>query len=107
MTTCPSAKARNAASKPHNQGPTTRKGPATDMAARKQLFHPEEVKQKIQASQLINRLQSHALSEPCMTDGQVRAAFGLLDKVLPSLKAVEHGGGLSLSVNISGRSADL
>ena len=68
------------------------------MAARKQLFHPEEVKQKIQASQLINRLQSHALSEPCMTDSQVRAAFGLLDKVVPTLKAVEHSGDVGLTV---------
>jgi len=69
------------------------------MAARKQLFHPDDVKKKIQASQLINRLQSHALSDstaddykPVMTDSQVRAAFGLLDKVVPNLKAVEHSG---------------
>lgn len=68
------------------------------MAARKQLFHPEEVKQKIQASQLINRLQTHALSEPIMTDSQVRAAFGLLDKVVPSLKAIEHSGDMGLTV---------
>lgn len=63
------------------------------MAKRKQLWHPDEVKARIQASQLINRLQDHALSdEPKMSDGQVRAAFGLLDKVVPSLKAVEVSG---------------
>ncbi|MEN9924362.1 MAG: hypothetical protein RL268_488 [Pseudomonadota bacterium] len=69
------------------------------MAARKQLFHPDEVKKRIQASQLINRLQSHALADstgdnyrPLMTDSQVRAAFGLLDKVVPNLKAVEFSG---------------
>ena len=87
------------------------------MAARKQLFHPDEVKQKIQASQLINRLQKHALSDiigetyedgkAVMTDSQVRAAFGLLSKVVPDMKAVELSGGMSLSVNIVGRSADL
>lgn len=73
------------------------------MAARKQLFHPDEVKKKIQASQLINRLQNHALftdhddeakvKKTMMTDSQVRAAFGLLDKVVPSLKAIEHNTG--------------
>lgn len=72
------------------------------MATRKQLFHPDEVKKKIQTSQLINRLQNHALftdhddeakcRKTLMTDSQVRAAFGLLDKVVPSLKAVELSG---------------
>jgi hypothetical protein len=76
------------------------------MATRKQLFHPDEVKKKIQTSQLINRLQNHALfvddpemekyervkMQTVMSDSQVRAAFGLLDKVVPNLKAVEHSG---------------
>ena len=70
------------------------------MAARKQLFHPDEVKKKIQTSQLINRLQNFALLTPndpdfankAMSGDQVRAAFGLLDKAVPSLKAVEHSG---------------
>jgi hypothetical protein len=76
------------------------------MAARKQLFHPDEVKQKIQASQLINRLQNFALlkmgdedaASKMMTSDQVRAAFGLLDKVVPSLKAIEHSGDVGLTV---------
>lgn len=74
------------------------------MATRKQLWHPDEVRQKIQASQLINRLQDHALStaaEPIMTDSQVRAAFGLLGKVVPDLKAIEHStgaGGLNITI---------
>jgi len=78
------------------------------MATRKQLWHPDEVKKRIQASQLINRLQDHALCEDGgkMTDSQVRAAFGLLDKVVPNLKAVEHsgpeGGPLQLLVRIGG-----
>lgn len=63
------------------------------MAARKQLFHPDEVKQKIQASQLINRLQGHVFSdEPLMDASQVTAALKLLGKVVPDLKAIEHSG---------------
>lgn len=63
------------------------------MAARKQLWHPDEVKKKIQASQLINRLTEHALSEnPIMDASQVTAATKLLGKVVPDLKAVEHSG---------------
>ena len=63
------------------------------MAARKQLFHPDEVRKKIQASQLINRLTKHALSNiPIMDASQVTAATKLLGKVVPDLKAVEHSG---------------
>ena len=63
------------------------------MAARKQLFHPDEVKKKIQASQLINRLTKHALSKsPLMDASQVTTATKLLNKVVPDLRAVEHSG---------------
>lgn len=64
------------------------------MAARKQLWHPDEVRRKIQASQLINRLTAHALSEagPLMDASQVQAARLLLDKVLPNLQSVAVGG---------------
>lgn len=63
------------------------------MAKRKQLFHPDEVKKKIQVSQLINRLQENALSEQeTMTKGQIASANSLLDRVMPKLKAVEHSG---------------
>ena len=84
------------------------------MAARKQAFHPDEVKQKIKASQLINRLQNHALfvddpeaedadmvrRQTVMSDSQVRAAFGLLAKTVPDLKSVEHSGNVGLSVTL-------
>jgi hypothetical protein len=84
------------------------------MAARKQLFHPNEVKEKIKASQLINRLQNHALfvddpeaenaemiaRQTVMSDSQVRAAFGLLAKVVPDMKAVEHTGNVGLTVKL-------
>lgn len=69
------------------------------MAKRKQLFHPEEVKKKIQASQLINRLQENALStKEIMTAGQIASANSLLDRVVPKLKAVEHSGQMGVTV---------
>ena len=62
------------------------------MAARKQLWHPDDVKAKIQASQLINRLTKHALSdEPIMDASQVAAASKLLNKVLPDAKPEQAG----------------
>lgn len=54
--------------------------------------HSESCKQKIQATQLINRLQAHALSNLDLKDSQIRAIDILLKKVLPDMKAVEHSG---------------
>lgn len=64
------------------------------MAVRKQLWHPDEVRQKIQTSQLINRLTNHALSDtgPIMDASQVKAAQILLGKAIPDLAAIEHSG---------------
>lgn len=63
------------------------------MAARKQLFHPDEVRKKIQTSQLINRLTAHINSpEPLMDASQVAAAKILLGKALPDLSAVTFQG---------------
>lgn len=68
------------------------------MAPRKQLWHPDEVKKKIQTSQLINRLTEHALSDvPIMDASQVTAAVKLIGKVIPDTKAVEHSGDLSVT----------
>lgn len=59
------------------------------MASRKQLWHPDEVRAKIQASQLINRLTDHALSDaPIMDASQVNAAKILLGKAIPDLSSV-------------------
>lgn len=56
------------------------------MAKRKQLWHPDEVRRKIQASQLINRLQNNALAEkPVMDAGQIQCANILLRKSIPDL----------------------
>lgn len=62
------------------------------MAPRIKNFHTEEVRQKIKASQLINRLQDHIFSEVDMTKTQVSAALGLLKKVVPDLQAMQVSG---------------
>lgn len=84
------------------------------MAARKQLFHPDVVKEKIKTSQLINRLQNHAFctaddpdaAKKMMNADQVRAAFGLLAKTVPDLKATDENGSsatkIELKVTIGG-----
>lgn len=54
------------------------------MAARLNPKHQEFVKAKIQGTQLINRLQNHALGKlkDKMTDSQVKAADILLRKIV-------------------------
>lgn len=62
------------------------------MATRKQLWHPDHVRQKIQASQLVNRLHDHAIGKTDMTPTQVRAAEVLLKKCVPDLSTVTMAG---------------
>lgn len=62
------------------------------MAVRKHLYHPDEVKEKIRVSQILNRLNGHSLGEVEMTATQVNAAKILLAKVIPDLRAIEHSG---------------
>ena len=59
------------------------------MAKRKMLFHPDYVREKIRASQLINRLQKCAFGEISLTVTQLRAIEILLRKSIPDLAAVE------------------
>jgi len=60
------------------------------MAARKlRKYHDEQTRAKIQAAQLINRLQDCVFGKVEMTSAQVTAALHLLKKVLPDLKQVE------------------
>jgi hypothetical protein len=59
------------------------------MAKRKTLFHPDYVREKIRASQLINRLQSCAMGEIDLTMPQIRAIEILLRKCIPDLTAAE------------------
>lgn len=77
------------------------------MAARKQLWHPDEVRQKIQASQLINRLMDHINSNvPIMDSSQVTAATKLLNKVLPDLSSTTLTGDLKVEAVASKEQRD-
>jgi hypothetical protein len=59
------------------------------VAARKTIKHlPQQWREKIQTSMLINRLQDFVKGEVEMTPHQVTAALGLLKKSLPDLSAV-------------------
>lgn len=62
------------------------------MAARLRRNHQDEVRAKIQASQLINRLQDHVDGTVEMSATQLRAAEILLKKSLPDLTATELSG---------------
>jgi hypothetical protein len=59
------------------------------MAKRKMLFHPDYVREKIRASQLINRLQKCAFGEISLTRTQLRAIEILLRKSIPDLATAE------------------
>lgn len=67
------------------------------MAARIRKNHQDEIRAKIQASQLINVLQAHALTgEGEITPTRMKAIEILLRKSVPDLSAVEltgEGGG--------------
>jgi hypothetical protein len=62
------------------------------MAARKNLSHPERVRERIRTTQLVRRLTKHVLGKIEMAPTQVTAALGLLKKTLPDLSAIEHTG---------------
>jgi hypothetical protein len=57
------------------------------MATRLNPKHDEATRQKIQTSQLVNRLQEFIFGEAQMEKSQVTAALGLLKKTLPDLSA--------------------
>lgn len=64
------------------------------MAARLRAKHQDEVRAKIQASQLINVLQNHALGDDDkeMTSSRLKAIEILLRKSLPDLSSTEITG---------------
>lgn len=63
------------------------------MAARiNKIRHDDETRAKIQASQLINRLQDYALNGGDLDSGRIKAIEVLLKKTLPDLSAVQLGG---------------
>ena len=55
-------------------------------------LHQDDVRAKIQASQIINRLMGHINGECDLSATQVNAANILLRKTLPDLSSVELGG---------------
>ena len=59
------------------------------MAKRKMLFHSDYVREKIRASQLINRLHKCAFGEISLSTTQLRAIEILLRKCIPDLTAAE------------------
>lgn len=78
------------------------------MAARLRPRHQDEVRAKIQASQLINVLQNHALSgEGEISPSRLKAIEILLRKSVPDLQSVEmtgeDGGPMQLAVNVNFR----
>lgn len=60
------------------------------MAGRNNTSHIQRAREKIRASQLINRLMENALAdEEILTAGQIKSAEILIRKVIPDLKQVE------------------
>jgi hypothetical protein len=62
--------------------------------ARKTPFLDDRVREKIQASMIVNALIDHVKGVNNMSSTQVRAALGLLAKVLPDLRALDVSGEL-------------
>lgn len=54
--------------------------------------HQEDVRNKIQASTIIQKFQSAFNGEIELSQVQVNIGKALLDKALPDLKAIEHSG---------------
>jgi hypothetical protein len=66
------------------------------MARRLTQRQAEQAKDAIQAGVLIRALNDHIAGERIMDSSQVRAALGLLNKVLPDQKAIEHSGAVAV-----------
>lgn len=56
------------------------------------IRHDQDTRKKIQAGNIINRLQKLIAGEIKMEPHAVTAALGLLRKTLPDLTSVEHSG---------------
>lgn len=62
------------------------------MAARLNKHHSDEVRAKIQAANIIHRLQQHVNGEVEMSATQVAAANSLLDRSVAKLQQIQHAG---------------
>lgn len=72
------------------------------MAARIRKQHQDEVRARIQTSQLVNRLTDHALGKIELTNTQVRSIEILLKKSIPDLQSVELTGDPDNPVHLVG-----
>lgn len=73
------------------------------MAARIRKHHQDEVRARIQTSQLVNRLTDHALGEVELSATQIRAIEILLKKSIPDLSAIEISGDEESPLQLVGR----
>lgn len=62
------------------------------MPARLRKMHQDDVRSKIQTTQLINRLQNHALGKLALEPSQIKSIEVLIRKTLPDLSAVTLSG---------------
>ncbi len=62
------------------------------MAARLRPQHQDDVRAKIKTSQLLNRLENHALGTLDLSATQIKAIEVLIRKTLPDLSAVTMSG---------------
>jgi len=74
---------------------------------------PDDVREKIRSSMLVNRLVSYALNEDDpqgnevkLETGQVRAIEILLKKTLPDLQSTEINANVSATVTLEGKTED-
>lgn len=72
------------------------------MPARLNPRHSDMVRQKIQASVLIDRLTKHAEGELEMTATQIRAAEILLDRSVAKLSQIQHTGDEANPIRVYG-----
>ncbi len=68
------------------------------MAIRKKLTHDASTRDRIKTSQLVNRLEDHALGKIELTRDQITAISILLKKTLPDLQAIEHSGNVGVTI---------
>lgn len=72
------------------------------MAARLRPHHQDEIRAKIQTSQLINRLEDHAFGKIELSPSQVRSIEVLLKKTISDLQSVQLTGELEHDVKVTG-----
>lgn len=79
------------------------------MAARLSRSHSDQVRQKIQASVIIDRLQKHFMGKLELSRSQLKAAELLLERSVAKLAQIQHTGenGGAISVQFIGADAQL